>query len=195
MENLEILDVGDYNISETITTTETWLAPFSSVTLPLLATVKTKLQYLLPFRRYSTGSTSPERDISLFFFPIIILIIKSFANFVRNDLLNLQRSNRSAFEIHDYNDSNISETITTTETTFVPSGSPTLALDFCWRRNSNISYRFGDIRPETQALNAIFLYSYYYYYYSFSFFPGTARPRISSYRNGPILEILTSYQS
>ena len=58
-------------------------------------------------------------------------IFKSFANFVRNDLLNLQRSNRSAFEIHDYNDSNISETITATETTFVPSGSTTLALDFC----------------------------------------------------------------
>ena len=35
MENLEILDVGDYNISETITTTETWVAPFGSVTLAL----------------------------------------------------------------------------------------------------------------------------------------------------------------
>ena len=35
MENLEILDVGDYNISETITTTETWVAPFGSVTLPV----------------------------------------------------------------------------------------------------------------------------------------------------------------
>ena len=33
MENLEILDVGDYNISETITTTETRVAPFCSVTL------------------------------------------------------------------------------------------------------------------------------------------------------------------
>ena len=86
-----------------------------------------------------------------YFFILIILIIKSFANFVRNDLLNLQRSNRSAFEIHDYNDSNISETITTTETTFVPSGSTTLALDFCCRRNSNISYRFGDIRPEAHS--------------------------------------------
>ena len=35
IENLEILDVGDYNISETITTTETWVAPFGSVTLPV----------------------------------------------------------------------------------------------------------------------------------------------------------------
>ena len=33
IENLEILDVGDYNISETITTTETWVAPIGSVTL------------------------------------------------------------------------------------------------------------------------------------------------------------------
>ena len=36
MENLEILDVGDYNISETITTTETWVAPFGSVTLSVV---------------------------------------------------------------------------------------------------------------------------------------------------------------
>ena len=35
MENLEILDVGDYNISETITTTETCVPPFGSVTLAL----------------------------------------------------------------------------------------------------------------------------------------------------------------
>ena len=35
IQNLEILDVGDYNISETITTTETWVAPFGSVTLPV----------------------------------------------------------------------------------------------------------------------------------------------------------------
>ena len=35
IENLEIVDVGDYNISETITTTETWFAPFGSVTLPV----------------------------------------------------------------------------------------------------------------------------------------------------------------
>ena len=31
---IENLDVGDYNISETITTTETRVAPFGSVTLP-----------------------------------------------------------------------------------------------------------------------------------------------------------------
>ena len=35
MENLEILDVGDNNISETITTTETCVTPFGSVTLPV----------------------------------------------------------------------------------------------------------------------------------------------------------------
>ena len=32
---MENLDVGDYNISETIKTTETWVAPFGSVTLPV----------------------------------------------------------------------------------------------------------------------------------------------------------------
>ena len=32
---MENLDVGDYNISEMITTTETWVAPFGSVTLPV----------------------------------------------------------------------------------------------------------------------------------------------------------------
>ena len=56
----------------------------------------------------------------------------------------------------------ISETITTTETSFVAFGSTTLALDFCWRRNSNISCRFGDIRRERQQFVAIFLYYYYY---------------------------------
>ena len=35
MENLEILDVGDNNISETITTTETCVTPFCNVTLPV----------------------------------------------------------------------------------------------------------------------------------------------------------------
>ena len=35
MENLEILDVGDNNISKTITTTETCVTPFGSVTLPV----------------------------------------------------------------------------------------------------------------------------------------------------------------
>ena len=35
MENLEILDVGGYNISETIKTIETYVAPSGSVTLAL----------------------------------------------------------------------------------------------------------------------------------------------------------------
>ena len=37
--------------------------------------------------------------------------------------------------------------------------------------------------------------SRYYYFFFFFFFPPKAWPRISSYRNGPILEISTSYQS
>ena len=37
--------------------------------------------------------------------------------------------------------------------------SVTLALSQKWKRNSNIFYRFGDIRPEARALNSLFLYS------------------------------------
>ena len=59
-----------FNISETITTSkDVVLTPFGSVTFRVDRSVKkTKLEYLLPFRRYSTGSKSPERDISLFLF-------------------------------------------------------------------------------------------------------------------------------
>ena len=56
-------------------------------------------------------------------------IIKSFANFVRNDFFCLQRSYRSAFKNHDFDDYNISGTITTTKTSFVPLASVTLAID------------------------------------------------------------------
>ena len=64
-------------------------------------------------------------------------------------------------EILDVGDNNISETITTTETWVAPFGSVTLPVGQSENGNSNISYRFGDIRPEARALNAIFLYSYY----------------------------------
>ena len=52
-------------ISETVTTTETTFHQLVARLLTL-AKVKTELEYLLPFWRYSTGNTSPERDISLF---------------------------------------------------------------------------------------------------------------------------------
>ena len=173
IENLEIIDVGNYNISETITTTETWVAPFVIVTLPSwphgkndpgifryhikairpearalneiflysfyywpcefiptridstrsyrsafrssdvddfifqkryerqkrrlhrlvarqlpLARVETELEYLLPFRRYLTGTTAQNADISLFFFPIVI----SRANSFERVLISLART-------------------------------------------------------------------------------------------------------
>ena len=55
-------------------------------------------------------------------------LIKSFANFRSEWLFEFVRSNRSAFEIPDVDDYNISETITTTKTSFVPVGSVTLEL-------------------------------------------------------------------
>ena len=56
------------------------------------------------------------------------ILIKSFANFRSEPLFEFTRSNRSAFEIPDVDDYNISETITTTETSCVPVGSVTLDL-------------------------------------------------------------------
>ena len=104
----------------------------------------------------------------------IALIFKSFANFVRNDFFCLQRSYRSAFENHDFDDYNISETITTTKTTIVPLGSVTLAIDESENR-TRISLTVSEIFDRKHiALNAIFLYSFYSYYsyYSYySFFP------------------------
>ena len=50
----------------------------------------------------------------------------------------------------------ISETIWTTETSFAPFGSATIALGWQWKQNSNISYRFGDIRPEKQPRTRYF---------------------------------------
>ena len=95
---------------------------------------------------------------------MIIFIIKSFANFVRNDFFCLQRSYRSAFENHDFDDYNISETITTTKTTIVPLGSVTLAIDESENR-TRISLTVSEIFDRKHiALNAIFLYSFYYYY-------------------------------
>ena len=52
-------------ISGSITTTETRFAPLVARLLPL-DTVKTELEYLLPFQRYSTRKTTIWRDVSLF---------------------------------------------------------------------------------------------------------------------------------
>ena len=80
MENLEILDVGDYNISETITTTETRVAPFGSVTFPL---GHSENETRISFTVSEIFDQKQELWTRCFF---IRILIKSFANFVRNDL-------------------------------------------------------------------------------------------------------------
>ena len=110
----------------------------------------------------------PTNSTKLLFYRII----KSFANFVRNDFYCLQCSYRSAFEIHGCNDYNISEKIRKTETPFAPFGSVTIGLgdsENGTRKSLTVSEIFD---RKHIALNAIFLYSYYSYYYSYySFFP------------------------
>ena len=61
-------------------------------------------------------------------------------------------------ENHDFDDYNISETITTTKTTIVPLGSVTLAIDESENR-TRISLTVSEIFDRKHiALNAIFLY-------------------------------------
>ena len=120
----KILDFDDYNISGTITTTETSFVPVGNAILALLGKGNGNLDISYRFGDIRPKAHSPKTR----YFFILILIIKSFANFVRNNFFSLQRSYRSAFEIHDFDDYNISEMITTTETWFVPVGSMTLGL-------------------------------------------------------------------
>ena len=93
-----------------------WLLP--------LAKVKTKLEYLLPFRRYSTGSQSPEHVISLFLFLFFFLLavrIHSYGCWFRS-LEQVSIPKFWCWRLH------ISKTIRTTETSFAPFGSATIAL-------------------------------------------------------------------
>ena len=81
--------------------------------------MKTELEYLLPFRRYSTGSESPERDISLF----LLLAVRIHSNgYWFRSLVQVSIPKFWCWRIH------ISETIWTTETSFAPFGSATIAL-------------------------------------------------------------------
>ena len=66
-------------------------------------------------------------------------------NYVQR-LLILQRSYKSAFEIRDVDDYNISETITTTDTSFVLIGSVTCALPYSENGNL-ISLTVSEILP------------------------------------------------
>ena len=59
--------LASYNISETITTTETWVAPFGSVTLPV-GQRGNETQISLTVSEIFDGGKSPERDVSLFLF-------------------------------------------------------------------------------------------------------------------------------
>ena len=102
-------------ISGTITTTETRFAPLVARLLPL-DTVKTELEYLLPFQRYSTRKTTIWRDVSL-----LAVRIHSNGYWFRS-LVQVSIPQFWCWRRH------ISETILTTETSFAPFGSGTIAL-------------------------------------------------------------------
>ena len=176
----KILDVGDYNISETIRTTETWVAPFGSVTLPL-GHSKNETQISLTVRRYSTGSKSPEGDISLFSL-LLAVRIHSYGCWFRL-LEQVSIPKFWCWRLH------ISETMWKTETSFAPFGSATIALGH--RENRTwISPTVSEIFDRKTAQNADITLFFFFFFLS-----AEACSRISSYRNGPILEISTSYQS
>ena len=148
-------DYNDSNISGTITTIETPFKPVGSVTLPV---------------SYSENGTQISSTVSeifdrkhialnaLFLYSSSLLLRRS-RTFVRERLFEFTTSYRSAFEIHGYNDSNISGTITTTETSFVPKGSVTLPVPYSENR-TQIPFTVSEIFDQKHiALNAIFLYS------------------------------------
>ena len=132
----ENLDVGDYNISETITTTETRVAPFGSVTLPV-GQKENETQISLTVSEIFDRGQEPWTRC---FFIMAGELVRRHIRVCSSEIGKLLM-----FTIH--NDYNISETITTTETRVAPFCSVTLAPTQKWKRNSNISYRFGDIRP------------------------------------------------
>ena len=87
-------------------------------------------------------------------------VFKSFVNYRSERLFEFTTSYRSAFENHDYNDSDISGTITNTETLFVPLGSVILPVPYN-ENGTQISSTVSEIFDRKHiALNALFLYSY-----------------------------------
>ena len=124
IKNLEILDVGDYNISETMITTETCVTPFGSVTLPV---GHTENETRISLTVSEIFDRKQEPWTRCFF--ILILIIKPY------EVVRLIWFCSSKFdvkienlEILDVSDNNISVTITTTETWVAPFGSVTLSV-------------------------------------------------------------------
>ena len=98
------------------------------------------------------------------------------------------------FETYYANDNYISETITTIKTTYVPFGSVIIAIDESENR-TRLSLTVSEIIDRKHiALNGERVISLFLLFLLF-LLPPKARPRISSYRNGPILEISTSYPS
>ena len=148
-------------ISETITTTETTFVPSGSTTLAISKSENgTRISLTV-----SEIFDRKRKPLTQYFF----ILIKSFANYRSERLVEFTTSYRSAFENHDYNDSNISGTITTTETSFIPVGSVTPPVPYT-ENGTHISLTVSEIFDRKHiALNALFLYSYYYY--SSSFFP------------------------
>ena len=115
--------------------------------------MKTELEYLSPFRRYSTGNTALN---AIFLYSSLLLSRTN--SFER--LLDSASSNFSSkWKIPDVDNYNISETKTTTETSFVPVGSVTLVLTQS-ENGTRITLTVSEIFDRKHiALNALFLYS------------------------------------
>ena len=109
--------------------------------------MKTELEYLLPFRRYSTGNKSPQRDISLFF-SIIIMPCELVRRHIRtcSSKFYVKIENLEILDVGDYN---ISETIKTTETWVAPFGSVTLPVGHS-KNETRISLTVSEIFDRKQ---------------------------------------------
>ena len=145
-----------------LVTVTTAVLDHHSTTLIFMYLIQWLVGEICVFRLAHQLDTENQLNISQFcsFASPMKPIIKSFANFVRNDFYCLQRSYRSAFEIHGGNDYNISEKMRTTETPFAPFGSVTIGLgdsENGTRKSLTVSEIFD---RKHIALNAIFLYSY-----------------------------------
>ena len=120
---------------------------------------------------YRFGDIWPEaRALNAIFLYSSSLLLSRSRTFVRNDLLNLLEWNWKSDDDDDYN---ITETIITTETSFVPFGSTTLALTKS-ENGTRISLTVSEIFDRKH----IALTSYFFIllpYYSFSSFRRTGQ--------------------
>ena len=119
--------------------------------------MKTELEYLLPFRRYSTRKTTIWRDISLFL--LLAVRIHSYGCWVYN-VVQVSIRNSWCWRLY------ISETITTTETRFAPFGSVTLALSHCengTRISLNVSEIFDRKNSPERDISLFLLLLFFFY--------------------------------